>query len=539
MAIQPLQIIGSYNKDRFIQYNPEDVANWNLIPSPTGKKEFSMFPTLGRKHITLNNINQLIFDNEPRGLFKSVNFWYVVDGSLIYRIDSNFNRIEITGGQVLTETTPIFFTFLVAGTITFSVFVDGQRIYVYREDTNQFFTVTDANAPTNPLYVASFGNRITVSSTDSSEFRLSRINLDGSAFNPANCFTIPTIGAVFAQEAGIIRQMAVLHNQLYIFTDYTTGIWANIPSEILTVSTPVTFPWKKNTTYDWDFGMAAPLSLSVDFGMMTWLARSKNGLLQIMATDGSRPTDITSRGINVILQNVSNSTIIPPFIEQFSIGFMYQYENVIFYRISFGSSTFVNNTEMDEISECVEYNFDTKSCQRVIELDGDRCLVKRHVFFNNTHFVSVEDENTVYEMSGKFYTNDIRNPLQPDPQEEDAYEAQPFRYERITPLIYQEDYAEFITDYVEIDFVWGDGTATTDVVNEPFVELYYSDDGGISFNPADNRQFSNLGVYRWRMRWYELSTSRNRCYKLISVSKFPMVVLGGVMNVRRSSGGAN
>jgi len=74
---------------------------------------------------------------------------------------------------------------------------------------------------------------------------------------------------------------------------------------------------------------------------------------------------------------------------------------------------------------------------------------------------------------------------------------------------------------------------------KPHIELYWSDDGGVTFQSADLREFSQLGFYRWRMRWYELGPSRNRCYKLVAVSSAPIVVLGACQSVRRSSGGAN
>ena len=71
------------------------------------------------------------------------------------------------------------------------------------------------------------------------------------------------------------------------------------------------------------------------------------------------------------------------------------------------------------------------------------------------------------------------------------------------------------------------------------MELYFSDDGGVSFNATDNLEFSQLGIYSWRMRWYQCGVSRNRVYKLICVSPAPVVILGAVQNVRRVSGGAN
>jgi len=79
---------------------------------------------------------------------------------------------------------------------------------------------------------------------------------------------------------------------------------------------------------------------------------------------------------------------------------------------------------------------------------------------------------------------------------------------------------------------------TYNQIFKPHIELYWSDDGGISFFPADVLEFSQLGFYQWRMRWYQLGTSRNRVYKLICVSPSPIVLLGGIMLTRRTSGGA-
>jgi len=96
------------------------------------------------------------------------------------------------------------------------------------------------------------------------------------------------------------------------------------------------------------------------------------------------------------------------------------------------------------------------------------------------------------------------------------------------------------------EFIIAEGTNTPtfndnhyNALFKPHIELFYSDDGGVTFTTADLREFSPLGQYRWRMRWYELGCSRNRCYKLVCVSSAPIVILGAVQNTRRVSGGAN
>lgn len=556
--VVPMPIIGSYDKQRFIQFSPEDCANWTATQAPSGKKKFAFYPVLGRRHFNYLEQNKLIFNAEARALERSINYWYVIVSDNIYRIDNQYNQVDITGGDFETISGDVDFTFIVSGLVTYVVFVDGQKIYVYQEpyiDENgdpqgdHFYVVTDSNAPEQPTYVATFGDRIVVSSKNSSQFSLSVILLGGSAFDPDSCFTINE-EAVFAQEAGIIKQFAVLNNTLYIFTDFNTGLWSNIPSNLTPAfgESSVIFPWKKSSSYNWDFGIADPNSLDVDFQMMVWLAQNQNGLVQVMVSDGGQPARLSTKAIDVLFQKNEDTGQVSPFLSGNANGELYQYENVIYYRLSAGEYNGEQILDQTTSNNSIEFNFDTKLWGRCIEVNGERCRVQKHVFFNSHHFVSVQDDNTVYEFSGHFYNNEVRNPDQPDPQAINAYLVEPFRYERITPIISEDDYSEFITDYVQIDFVfgldayisWNTSTDTTyDYTFKPHVELYYSDDGGISFSPADVREFSQLGTYKWRMRWYQLGPSRDRCYKLICVSTSPMVILGGVMQTRRASGGAN
>lgn len=595
-------IMGRYNVQRFRQWSPEDAANWFLVQEEDTKKPHAMYPCMGRKHINYGGTNQLIFGAEPRGLFKTIKYAYIVVGNTIFRMDDQYNLVPISGGdpsnRVVTPSGDIYFCFLVVGSIVFACFTDQQKVYIYREDNEEFKVVTDLLCPgndgTKPGYIVAFGSRIAVSVLNSSEFVLSKINLGGSAFDPLTAFTNATTPKVFAQEEGIIRQMGVLNNTLYIYTDYITGVWSNSPTRLENSAGTVTFPWKKNTTYNFNFGIANSNSLDINFGMMVFLARNQDGLLQFMASTGGQPEPINNKAISTLLQRYNNALgSSSPFLVQQSNGFLYQYEDVIFYRFSGGP--FVNYGILDQElnANSIEFKFETKTWHRCIEDNGNRNRIQLHVYFNHKHLVSVVGDGTVYNMSGEYYVNEIRNVDQDDSQESDAYIAYPFRYERITPIIFEDDYAEFETEYVQIDFVFGesfinysegpfdnakfiidevalagepqyvideeageggdpvyviaeDGNFPTvtdsDFYNDefnPHISLYWSDDGGISFESADNREFSQMGQYSWRMRWYQLGCSRNRVYKLIAVSKVPVVVLGAVMNVRRVSGGAN
>ncbi len=608
MPITDCPIIGYYDQQRFKQFNPSDCANWYIVPSEIGKKKVAAYPTMGRNHIRFLNQNRLQFDQEPRAIYKSVDFWYAIVGNRIFRIDEFYNQVEITAGvKLLTLSGNIFFTYLVASNntstpsghgLTFACFADGQRLYIYREDNEAFGFVTDTNLPVNPLYLATFGNRIVVSSANTNTYGLSEVNLGGSSFDLNTCFTING-GAIFAQESGIIGQMGVLQNTLYIFCDYTTGVWSNIPSTFISSGGTVTqFPFKKNTTYDWDFGIGDPNTLDIDFGMIAFLSRNRNGLVQPMVSTGGKPEKISTKAIDTKIQEITNFEAMNPFLSLNADGFLYEYEDTIFYRFSAGMYNDTGFVDLVENAFSFEFNFDSKTWHRCIELNGERNRNQDHIFFANKHYVTVEGDSTVYEMSGRFYTNEITNESETDKQSINAYSVEPFRYIRTTPIICAGlvdvlvklgagFYDDFITDWLEIDFVWGDSTyinsdapfdnakfiidevAATDgtpqfmvaednsnefIIAEqgnfpvensptynnwykPHIELLLSDDGGVTFLSADVLQFSQLGVYQWRMRWYELGTSRNRVYKLICVSPAPIVVLGAQMCVRRASGG--
>lgn len=586
MAISKLPIFTSFDRQRFRQFGSSDCANWYGLQVDTGKDKQAMYPAMGRRHIRFLDRNRLVFSQEPREEFRSIDYVYIVVGTRIFQIDKFYNQKLLP--LDIAATGDVWFAYLPVGTLVYCMITDGVSVFVITEDGSSVTmqVSTDGNTPVNPTYVAAFGNRFVVSSNDTPDSTLTQINLAGTA---ATWFTIPDGGAgfpLFFRASGLVRQYAVLHNTLYIFTDFSCDIWSNIQTQINVSGVVREFPWKLSSSYNWDYGIQDPHSLDVDFGMMVWLGQNRNGLVNFMMSNGQQPQQISTQAINVLLEKSSDLNAISPFIEQTTEGFLYQWENTIFYRASAGDEVAIDGLTDDIDAHCIEYNFGTKTWGRAIELNGTRNLIKKHVFFNNAHLVTVRGDSAVYDMAGDLYYNELRNPAQPDAQAADAFLKYPMRYELTTKQIFQEDYSEFLTDYVEIDFVFGDKTfyksnapfantvyivdeaSTTDdpiyVVTEddefiiaegsntptfddnhydalfkPHIELFYSDDGGVTFFTADLREFSPLGSYRWRMRWYELGCSRNRCYKLVCVSSAPIVILGAVMSSRRVSGGAN
>lgn len=516
-----------------------DCANWYGVRAEHGKKQQALYPAMGRKHIEFLNIVRLVFDEPPRFMFKSIDYTYVVVGSRVFQFDAFYN-LKLIGNIQLTG--DVWADYLPVGNVVYIIMTDGVTSWLITENgsTVTMVAITDGNAPPSPTYVRAFGNRFLVSVADSTDYYLTQINVDGGA---SACFTFGGASPypLTNRASGIVRQIGVLHNQLYIFTDFTTDVWSNIPTQVeVTTGAIVAFPWKLNTSYNWDYGIADPHSLDIDFGMMVWLAQNRNGLVTFMASNGQQPVSISTQAINVLLQQQPDNGLLNPFLVGRVTGFLYQYEDSIFYRALADQYLNIDNVDLDDEANCLEFNFDTKTWHRCVELDGSPNRIVDHVYFNDLHLVTLRDDNAIYQMAGNIYFNEDYTP------ETQTFNQYPMYYELVTPQIYSDNaidepgYLEFITDYVEIDFVWGNQSYfPPEQTFDPHIELYISDDGGMTFNTLDNREFSPLGAYRWRMRWYEAGASRNRVYMLRCVSIAPIVILGAVHDVRRSSGGAN
>src|ERR1041385_4259513 len=131
MLIQELPIFCYYNKQRFTQFGSMDCANWYAVGVPDTKKNQALYPAMGRKHINFLNQNRLVFDDEPRTIFKTINFFYVVVGTRVFQFDKFYNQ-KLIGNVLLTGS--LWFDFLPVGNVVYGLLTDETNIYLIKED---------------------------------------------------------------------------------------------------------------------------------------------------------------------------------------------------------------------------------------------------------------------------------------------------------------------------------------------------------------------------------------------------------------------
>ena len=134
MPIEQLPIFCYYNKQRFTQFGSMDCANWYGVKVQDSKKTQALYPAMGRKHINFLNSNKLVFNAEPRDIFKSINYFYVVVGTEVFHIDSFYNQ-TLVGTVSLTGN--IWTTFLPVGKLVYVVLTDETNMYIITENGNQ------------------------------------------------------------------------------------------------------------------------------------------------------------------------------------------------------------------------------------------------------------------------------------------------------------------------------------------------------------------------------------------------------------------
>src|SRR5579871_6823060 len=131
MAIEELPIFCYYDIQRFTQFGAMDCANWYGVRVESGKKKQAMYPAMGRKHINTFNVNRLVFAQEPRNIFRTVNFFYVIVGTTVYCYDKNYNQQTI--GQV-SLTGNLWFAYLAVDNVFYAMMTDEKNIYVITEN---------------------------------------------------------------------------------------------------------------------------------------------------------------------------------------------------------------------------------------------------------------------------------------------------------------------------------------------------------------------------------------------------------------------
>lgn len=175
MPVQDFEVVGSFNAQRVIPFDPERTVNMFEYVDQLGKKSKSLLSTSG---IENSGIFFSTVDGGSRATFvfqgvgETSPHMYQVFGFDVYRIDTALSATLI-------------FSFTSSGNVSYVgvdanthqvIFVDGQQGWIWDTLTSTATQITDPAFPSKPVDVTNLDGFFVVANGDTNEFRLSMFN---------------------------------------------------------------------------------------------------------------------------------------------------------------------------------------------------------------------------------------------------------------------------------------------------------------------------------------------------------------------------
>ena len=536
MPREPLEIIGSFNKQRISELDPERTINMFEFIDPLGKSPRALFSTPGiEQKIRHDGTGQI------RMMFVFGSYLYYVYGNQFSRLDVSFVSTPL--GNLSTS---IGYIGVDANTFQIS-FVDGQKGYIYDTITGLFTVIDNPYFPNAPIDITALDNIFIVGNRGTNTFYLSEINQGLTYGLLSTIFTIaapPTdtlilttaqkfqtgVPISFTVSGGSLPSPLVtgqIYYAIYVdnthikvsltangtpITLTTTGSGtftvtnngqlqtANItthPGTILAVRSlhrrlfifsqsfteiwepagSADFYFRRNNSFLIELGTVGAQSIKTGFDKMFFLSQDKDGLGSIMMVNGVQAIPISTPAIDYQLQNYVN-------ISDCDVS-LYRENGTIWYRVNFTTD---NHTYVYNVSQSNQQKLFWHEEQM---LNGDR-----HVTGINANFF------------GNNYFGDYKNPViyySDDSLLSNNGEAIPRI--RITKNFIRNDFRGRRVNRIQLDVV--QGLVADEQTNiAPVMFLSVSKDGGNTYGARLPSFMGKLAQRTFRSVWRKIATFR-------------------------------
>jgi len=334
---------------------------------------------------------ELLPSGPGRGLFYSVrvNFMIAVVSTSVYRLDTALVPILI--GKIGTLNGDVYMDENLASQICI---VDGENAYIYNYSipgppflTLQTLTVSFTSVPPTPVYVMIPGyvcyhnSFFLIASSPSSPnssawcaFIPSPTDPTMIVFNFQSQFLLQTKPDV----ALAVERLPGKSNHVLVLGSTVGEIWNNVGG---------IQNYQRVSSFNIDYGLVSVSTLSASDTFICWLAQNENNSPTIMYTNGSEVQNISTDGIDQVLDQIE-------FPEQ-STAFFYRQDGHLFYQLTFYNS--VDNLTLI-------YDFTTQKFFHGSDQNLNFHPARKIVFFDEiTYFVSLTD-GSIYWMDTNFST---------------------------------------------------------------------------------------------------------------------------------------
>lgn len=475
----PIDIVGSNEFDRYKKQSIQ--ATYNMIIS-----DGALVPYAGyEKRLQLQT-----GITEGREIFRSVkaNKLIVVIGNVVYSIGTDLGVAII--GQLATSSGNVFIAENDGDQIAI---VDALTIYIYNIRTHAFNAIS---VDFRPVYIDFQDGYFIAADGDSNQWRLSDLNNGLLWPNTAN-----TVGEL-ETKPDIMVATVRFDRQLFIMGRITTEIWHDVGARV--------FPYERDNSVSIDYGCVNATTIASGFGLLVWLAVNEKAGPTILVSTGSHPRQISTDGINFILDKLEKP--------EDSTAFLFEEDGHIFYQLTFFT---------DDIT--LTYDFRTEKFYYITDHCLNAHIARRIAFFANTHYFIGTNDGALYELSSDFVT--YKQTLDP---KEPGFVIPRIR---ITKPFRLPNASRYAMNEVNVTTEMGNAFLPRSVRLEPngvaeipqLAELSMSKDGGETFGTVVTRPFNEIGRRANRLRWFNLGSGNDTVFQFRFYGPFRFVIINSTL----------
>lgn len=438
-------LVGPSYQERSLPFDAQRTVNLYPVVDETqkGKEIAALYGTPGL-------LNFVTCGSGPvRGELAAANGRaFVVSGATLYEITAL--AVATSRGTLLTTSSIVS---MADNGLQLAV-CDGTDLYILTYATNVFAKVTDVDFPGGGT-VAFIDGYFVVNVPSSGKFYISAL-YDGTSWAALD----------FATAESSPDNLARVYNavgQLWLLGDKTIEIWTNVGGS--------GFPFARIAGAKIETGCVAPHSVvSLDNSIM-WVGADKDGFGIVYKANGFSPQRISTFGIEYILRQVADLTLLR--------AYTYQEDGHVFYFLT-GAG----------LNSSLVYDVSTGMWHERAYLNSfgnfERHLSTCHMFAFGKHLVGDRTNGNVYAMSLNYFDDN----------------GSALKAQRTFTHIYQ-DGNFFKPGNLEVDFESGVGL-TTGQGSDPVCWLEVSNDLGRTWGQEVTSRIGKIGEYLTRAIWRRL-----------------------------------
>jgi hypothetical protein len=462
-----IDFVGPSYTERSPDLNAQTCVNlYPVAGGPGGKDVAALYGTPGLTRFTT------IGTAAVRGMHEFGAFLFAVSGTTLYRVDAA--GVATAVGTVNTGSGRVS----LADNGQVMVLVDGSDGWVWNGATLARITDPDFPAATQVVFLG--GYFVLDDPATAGRFMVSRLY----ATDPADFVAALDFATAEADPDGLVRIFTV-EGQLRLLGTNTTEVW---------FQSGAPFPFDPDQGARSDTGCAAKWSAAQVGGSVLWLARDRQGRVQVVQATGRDARAVSTPALEHAVAGYD--TIAD------AEGYAYHQEGHTFYVLTFptADATWV-------------YDLSTGLWHRRGGWDG--AAYTRHrgsvfAYFAGRHLLGDHQAGTVYALDPDAHTDD----------------GATIRRERAAPAVHA-DHRRIRFAALTLDMETGVGDAATPA---PRVMLDWSDDGGHTWSAdtlgALDGGAGATGEYGRRVVFRRLGSARSRCFRVVVTDPVKVAIIG-------------